>query len=114
MAIRTFENPEATLINGLGRTPGSKSPLTVINVQPDVRYRFRVINTACIAGYNFSIDGHEMSVIESDGTGAWPSKKVGIVTIWPGQRVSVVVKASRPVGNYCECNLQRKRGEKKD
>ncbi|KAF8635405.1 hypothetical protein AX15_000403 [Amanita polypyramis BW_CC] len=101
MAYRNnFENPNATLVNGLGRTPGSNSALAVIKVQSYTRYRFRVINTACIAAYNFSIDGHEMTVIETDGTETQSSKGVGIVTIWPGQRVSVVVRADRPRGNY--------------
>ena len=43
-----------------------------------------------------------MTVIETDGTEAVPSKPVDIVTVWVGQRVSVIVEANRKVGNYCE------------
>ncbi|KAK2461224.1 hypothetical protein APHAL10511_006751 [Amanita phalloides] len=100
-AYSHFENPETILINGLGRVPGgTKSPLAVVKVQRSVRYRFRVINTACVAGFSFSIDGHELSVIETDGTESKPSNKASVVTIWSGQRVSIVVTADQPPNNY--------------
>ena len=95
------------LINGLGRIPGGpQSSLAVVNVQHRLRYRFRIVNIACAAGFNFSIDGHTMTVIETDGTGAEPSKAVDVVTVWTGQRVSVIIDANRSVGNYCECDLR--------
>ena len=47
-----------------------------------------------------------MTVIETDGTGAEPSKAVDVVTVWTGQRVSVIIDANRSVGNYCECDLR--------
>lgn len=31
------------------------------------RYRFRLVNMACDPNYQFSIDGHNMTVIEVDG-----------------------------------------------
>jgi iron transport multicopper oxidase len=103
VAFQHFTNPEYVLINGLGRIPGGpQSSLAVVNVRPKLRYRFRLVNIACVAAFNFSIDGHAMTVIETDGTEAVPSKPVDIVTVWVGQRVSVIVEANRKVGNYCE------------
>ena len=107
-AFQHFKNPEYVLINGLGRIPGGpKSPLAVVNVKPRLRYRFRLVNIACVAAFNFSIDGHTMTVIETDGTEAEPSKPVDIVTVWVGQRVSVIVEANQRIDNYCECDLLR-------
>ncbi|KAF8624728.1 hypothetical protein AX17_007059 [Amanita inopinata Kibby_2008] len=99
--LQTFAYPQAHLINGLGREPGAKreAPLAIVNVERHKRYRFRLLNAACLAGYNFSIDGHDLTVIETEGTETIP-KTVGVVTLWPGQRVSVVVNANQKVDNY--------------
>ncbi|KAG5337943.1 Acyl-coenzyme A oxidase 2 [Termitomyces sp. Mn162] len=53
--------PDATLINGLGRTSGGDAtPLAVINVIRRKRYRFRLVAISCDANFIFSIDGHNM------------------------------------------------------
>ena len=107
-AFANFQNPESVLINGLGRLPGgAQSPLSVVNVQPNLRYRFRLVNIACVAGFNFSIDDHKMTVIETDGTEALPTERVDVVTVWTGQRVSVIVHANESIGNYCECDFEK-------
>ncbi|KAG1747743.1 laccase [Suillus paluster] len=81
----------STLINGLGRYPGGPmSPLSVINVEQGMRYRFRVIGLSCDPSFNFTIDGHTMTIIEADG----------VETVLAGQRYSVVVHANQPVDNY--------------
>ncbi|KAF8351842.1 laccase [Amanita rubescens] len=54
---------------------------------------------ACLAAYNFSIDGHDLTVIEADGIETIP-QTVGVVSLFAGQRVSVVVNADKPIGNY--------------
>ena len=72
----------ATLINGQGRYPGGVShcatgcliftecvpqpdvALAVVSVQSGKRYRFRLISMACDPNYMFSIDGHNLTVIE--------------------------------------------------
>ncbi|KAF9218762.1 laccase [Gyrodon lividus] len=90
----------ATLINGLGRYPGGpKSPLAVINVEHGKRYRFRIIGASCDPWFNFTIDGHPMTVIEADGTETEPMV-VDSLPIFAGQRYSVVVTANQTVGNY--------------
>ncbi|KAF9456908.1 laccase [Collybia nuda] len=96
---RDFENPQSTLINGLGRLPGKKTALSVINVNFARRYRFRVINTACISSFNFSIDSHKLQVIEADGVETKPVT-VDVVPIYAGQRYSIVVHANQKIGNY--------------
>ncbi|EAU92032.2 laccase 5 [Coprinopsis cinerea okayama7 len=91
---------DATLINGKGRRPGG--PLTdieIVNVQPGTRYRFRLISMACEPTYKFSIDGHNMTIIEADGQLTEPHT-VQEITIFTGQRYSFILEANQPVGNY--------------
>ncbi|KAL0580549.1 laccase, multicopper oxidase, benzenediol:oxygen oxidorectuctase [Marasmius crinis-equi] len=97
----TFGTPQSTLINGLGRwNQGSATaPLTVIQVEKDKRYRFRVINVACDPAYEFNIDGHVFDVIEADSVNT-QVKRVDSVKIFAGQRYSLVMKADQEVGNY--------------
>ncbi|KAH7921171.1 laccase [Leucogyrophana mollusca] len=92
--------PNSTLINGLGRYPGGPaSPLSVINVQQGKRYRFRVIGLGCEPWFNFTIDGHSMTIIETDGTETVPVE-VDSLQVFPAQRYSVIVTANQPVDNY--------------
>lgn len=52
---------DSTLINGQGRYPGGPAtPLAVINVLPNKRYRFRLISISCDPNFTFSIDGHPL------------------------------------------------------
>ena len=82
-AVRRY--PASHLMNGRGREPGSNVSvaLSVVNVDPMKRYRFRLINSACLAAYNFSIDAHDMTVIETEGVETVPHT-VGIVSLFPG------------------------------
>ncbi|KAG0704572.1 laccase [Suillus ampliporus] len=90
----------STLINGLGRYPGGPmSPLSVINVERGKRYRFRVIGLSCDPSFNFTIDGHTMTIIEADGVETVP-QTVDSLPVYAGQRYSVVVHADQPVDNY--------------
>ncbi len=58
-------NPTSALINGLGRySGGPSSPLAIVNVQPNKRYRMRLISISCDPNYVFSIDGHNMVSIK--------------------------------------------------
>ena len=90
----------STLINGLGRYPGGpSSPLAVINVEHGKRYRFRIIGAACDPSFNFTIDGHPMTVIETDGVETEPLV-VDSIPVFASQRYSVVVTANQTIGNY--------------
>jgi len=91
---------DSTLINGLGRyVGGPASPLSVININPGKRYRFRLLSMACDSSFNFSIDGHRMTIIEADGEPTRPLQ-VDFIQIFAGQRYSFILQANQTVNNY--------------
>jgi hypothetical protein len=93
-------NANSTLINGLGRyTGGPKSELAVISVEYGKRYRFRLVGMSCDPNFMFSIDGHNLTVIEADGELTEPLL-VDSLQVFAGQRYSVIMNATQPVGNY--------------
>ena len=51
--------------------------------------------------FTFSIDGHNMTVIEVEGVNTQPLV-VDQMQLFTGQRVSVVLNADQPVDNYCK------------
>ncbi|KZT28057.1 multicopper oxidase [Neolentinus lepideus HHB14362 ss-1] len=56
------------------------------------RYRLRIINTSSFAGFYFWIDGHDMQIIEADGTDTAP-QPVSMLSLAVAQRYSVLVYA---------------------
>nr|BAU94250.1 laccase [Pholiota microspora] len=92
--------PDSTLINGKGRSKnGTIGELTVITVAPHLRYRFRLVSISCYPNFTFSIDGHDLTVIEVDGTSIRPLI-VNSIQIFAGQRYSFVLCADQRVSNY--------------
>nr|WGJ61548.1 laccase 7 precursor [Cerrena unicolor] len=92
--------PDSTLINGLGRSPGNlDANLSVITVESSKRYRFRLISISCDPNFIFSIDNHNMTVIETDGVNT-KSLDVDSIQIFAGQRYSFVLEANQSVANY--------------
>nr|AIS92515.1 laccase VV-LAC1 [Volvariella volvacea] len=92
--------PKSTLINGLGRTnTTTDAPLAVINVEQGVKYRFRLVALSCDPNWVFSIEGHDLTVIESDGISVQPVT-VTSLQIFAGQRYSFVLHANQAVDNY--------------
>ncbi|KAF5380268.1 hypothetical protein D9757_008201 [Collybiopsis confluens] len=90
----------STLINGHGRYPGGpNTQLAVVNVQAGKRYRFRLVSISCDPNYVFSIDGHNLTIIEADGVSTSPVN-VNQIQIYAAQRYSFVLSATQPVGNY--------------
>ncbi|KAF8707045.1 hypothetical protein AX14_013719 [Amanita brunnescens Koide BX004] len=90
----------ATLINGIGRySGGPSSPLAVVNVQPNKRYRIRLFSISCDPNYVFSIGSHNMTIIEADGVSTNPLT-VDSIQIYSSQRYSFVLETNQPVGNY--------------
>jgi len=91
----------STLINGKGRYPDGPSniALAVVNVVHGKRYRFRLVSISCDPSFIFSIDNHNMTVIEVEGTNVQPLP-IDSLEIFVGQRYSVVVTANQPVANY--------------
>lgn len=95
-----FPTSDSTLINGLGRYAGGpSSPLSIISVRKGRRYRFRVFSLSCDPNYVFSIDRHSLTVIEADGVTSKPFI-VDSLTIYAGQRYSVILNANQTVKNY--------------
>ncbi|KAG2363730.1 laccase [Suillus spraguei] len=93
-------NANSTVINGLGRYQGGpKSDLAVVNVEHGKRYRLRLIAISCDPNFVFSIDNHNLTVIEADGEITQPLL-VDSLRIFAGQRYSVVLVANQPVNNY--------------
>jgi FtsP/CotA-like multicopper oxidase with cupredoxin domain len=93
-------NANSTLINGLGRYAGGPtSELAVISVEYGKRYRFRLVGMSCDPNFMFSIDGHNLTVIEADGELTEPLL-VDSLQVFAGQRYSVIMNATQPVGNY--------------
>lgn len=93
-------NADSTLINGLGRYPsGPKTPISVIDVEEGYRYRYRLVSMSCDTPYNFSIDGHQMTIIEVDGVNTVPLV-VDSIQIFAGQRYSFILQAKQKIGNY--------------
>ena len=53
-------------------------------------YRFRLISLSCDPFYTFSIDGHNMTIIEADAVNTQPHT-VDSIDILAGQRYSFIV-----------------------
>ncbi|KAF8259963.1 laccase 1 precursor [Lactarius quietus] len=109
----TFHAFNSSLINGKGSYPGNPSTdveLAVVNVQKGQRYRFRLVSMSCAPSFNFSIDGHNMTVIEVDGNNVMPLQ-IDSLQIYAAQRYSVVVQANQPVGNYWIRSLPNAAGQ---
>ncbi|KAH9059155.1 laccase [Lactarius vividus] len=91
---------DSTLINGKGRYPGGPSvSLAVVNVVQGKRYRLRLVSISCEPAFNFSIDGHQLTIIEVDSVNHQPLL-VDSLQIFAGQRYSVVLNANQPINNY--------------
>jgi FtsP/CotA-like multicopper oxidase with cupredoxin domain len=62
-------------------------------------YLLRIINSAIQSTYKFYIDGHSLTVIQSDFVPITPYK-TDILNINIGQRYMVIVNADQPIGDY--------------
>jgi Multicopper oxidase len=116
--------PDTLLINGMNTFNCSVSPgllpqnettqnctggdLYNLRVESRKSYRLRLINPGSYAGLWFTIDGHNITIIEADGVEMQP-KTVPGVFINIGQRYSVLVAMTESVGNYyIRASMQRK------
>ncbi|KAK0202637.1 laccase [Desarmillaria ectypa] len=102
LRVKPFHEPipDSGLINGKGRYVGGPTvDWARINVQPGLRYRFRIINISGYSGFTFSIEGHSLTIIEVDGIYHEPLT-VDSFDIYVGQRYSFIVTADQPVANY--------------
>lgn len=92
------------LINGRGRhrnkSSFAPSKLSIFNVRDGETYRFRLIGAQSLFAYRFSIDGHKLIVIASDGHFFQPVQEVDYVIVHTGERYDVLVTADQPMNNY--------------
>ncbi|KAJ3994728.1 laccase [Lentinula boryana] len=100
IAKRAALAADATLINGKGRYAGGPNvPLEVINVEYGKRYRFRLISMSCGVDHGFSIDGHNLTIIEVDGVNTQPLT-VNYIQLYAAQRYSIVLHANQKPDVY--------------
>ena len=106
-SFKWIGDPQSLLINGRGRFNCSLDfdvdPQTCnstaleyerIQVEPGKTYRFRLIGATSLSYLQFSIEGHEMTIIEADGLTLLPAT-VNSLEINSGERYSVLVKANQ-------------------
>ncbi|KAG9076063.1 laccase, multicopper oxidase, benzenediol:oxygen oxidorectuctase, partial [Ceratobasidium sp. 370] len=98
-------SPNSALINGHGTwdcaTYGNSSSCFTqtpveIQVVPNKKYRFRLINSAAHAMFWYSIDGHTLNVTEADDTPVYSETNSALhrLKFHNGQRYSVIIDTS--------------------
>ena len=98
-----FDTEHILLINGKGALPESPQlnvPLETYKVKKGFRYRFRLINAAinyCLM--SISIDGHNLTVISSDGQAIVPVQVESFVS-FKGERYDFIVEANQEPKDY--------------
>ena len=96
---------QSGLINGRGRfyqennVDHNGAPLTTYSVKHGQRYRFRVIGVGALYPFRVSVDGHNITVIASDGYDMEPEEAESFI-INPGERFDFELLANQPIGNY--------------
>ena len=60
------------------------------NVSRHISYRFRLVSISCDPNFTFSIDGHNMTVIEVEGTNVQPLV-VDSIQIFAGMHESYIL-----------------------
>ncbi|CAI8006929.1 Xanthine dehydrogenase/oxidase [Geodia barretti] len=91
------------LINGKGRhedVPYAATRLSVFTVEEGHRYRFRLVGVQGSYAYRFSIDGHKMTVVSTDGFWIKPQENVDYIIIHTGERYDFILEANAQFGNY--------------
>ncbi|XP_070173598.1 uncharacterized protein [Littorina saxatilis] len=100
--------PRAMLVNGKGKLDpvtnkaGQEAftPREEFTVQPNGRYRFRVMSNGILnCPIKISIDNHMISIIATDGTPVEPMQ-VDSFNIFAGERYDFILTADQPVNNY--------------
>ena len=91
------------IINGKGRhadVPYNKTRLSIFTVEPQNIYRFRLIGAQETYAYNFSIDGHKLTVVATDGYWINPIDNVDYIIIQTGERYDFLLNAKEKVKDY--------------
>ncbi|XP_064606396.1 uncharacterized protein LOC135471205 [Liolophura sinensis] len=86
-----YYDPETGLHNG--------APIETFRVESGKRYRFRVIAAGELYPFRFSIDGHFLEIIASDGYEIEPVVVQSFI-INPGERYDFILTANNSIANY--------------
>ena len=89
------------IINGKGRhvdVPYIKTRLSIFTVQAGNAYRFRLVGVQGLYAYRFSIDGHKLTVVGTDGYWLEPVKDVDYIIIHTGERYDFLLNATNKDG----------------
>ncbi|XP_065666457.1 uncharacterized protein LOC100206475 isoform X2 [Hydra vulgaris] len=95
----------SALIEGKGRYidpntgKDNGAPLTWYTVKHGLKYRFRSINVGTIYPMRISVDGHEISVVASDGYDIKPYSAESVI-VHPGERFDFILNANKTIDNY--------------
>ncbi len=85
------------LINGMGKHPNvafKNSQLKIFEVEADTTYRFRLIGAQSEYPYKFSVDGHRLLVIATDGISIEPVV-ADYVIVHTGERYDILLVANQ-------------------
>ncbi|KAF2839969.1 multicopper oxidase [Patellaria atrata CBS 101060] len=85
----TYQFPNGTVV-------GKRAEIVF---EPGKTHLLRLVNSAIEAQFNFTIEGHEMTVIAADFVPIEPYTTRSL-SITMGQRYDILVKADQPVANY--------------
>ena len=91
------------IINGKGRhvdVPYNKTRLSIFTVESGKIYRFRLVGAQGLYSYSFSIDGHKLIVVGTDGYWIEPEKEVDYIMIHPGERYDFLLNATETSKDY--------------
>ncbi|KAL9938928.1 hypothetical protein V8E36_001741 [Tilletia maclaganii] len=104
--------PDYGVVNGIGQancdgTPERQSCVRAGNsglyynttVEPNKRYRIRVINAGSLASFDVSVDHHPLSVIEVDSTTVAPTP-ASSVNVEVAQRSSFIIETNQTAAAY--------------
>ena len=89
------------IINGKGRhvdVPYNKTRLSIFTVEAGKTYRFRLVGAQGDFAYKFSIDGHKLTVVGTDGYWLEPVKDVDYIIIHTGERYDFLLSATNTYG----------------
>ena len=91
------------LINGKGRhndVPYVKTRLSTFPVVRGKSYRFRLIGAQGLYAYKFSVDGHKLVVVNTDGYWTRKTEPADYVIIHTGERYDFILTANSDPKNY--------------
>ena len=107
-STRSFEAGEvgpvpyfSGIINGKGRhvdVPYIKTRLSIFTVEAGKTYRFRLVGAQGLYAYKFSIDGHKLTVVGTDGYWLKPEENVDYIIIHTGERYDFLLTAANTHG----------------